>query len=107
MLLVLLWCLLTGYTLIVGVEHGWNLLPQFFGDLAALAWPGQFNLDFTCFLALSATWVAWRHRFSSAGLALALVAFFGGFMFLAPYLLVIARGARSPEALLRRPELPG
>ena len=88
--LFLLACLLViaGYTGLVIAQHGANLLPVFFGDIAALAWPGQFNVDFTCFLALSAIWVAWRHRFSAAGLALGVAAFFGGMLFLSIYLLI-------------------
>lgn len=75
------------YTGIVISRHGWNLLPIFFGDMAALTWPGQFNLDFTCFLALSALWLAWRNQFSAGGIALGVLGFFGGIMVLAPYLL--------------------
>lgn len=75
------------YTMIVGSRHGWNLLPIFFGDMVAMTWPGQFNADFTCFLSLSALWLAWRNRFSAAGLLLGVLGFFGGMMVLAPYLL--------------------
>lgn len=85
-LVVVLVCLY-GYTLIVGSNHGWNLLPIFFSDVGKMEWPGQFNVDFMTFLSLSALWVAWRHRFSGVGIALGIVAFFGGMMFLAPYLL--------------------
>jgi hypothetical protein len=85
-LVVVLACL-TGYTLIVGGNHGWNLLPIFFSDLGKMAWPGQFNFDFMTFLGLAGMWVAWRHQFSGVGIALGVVAFFGGMMFLAPYLL--------------------
>lgn len=76
------------YTAVTVANHGWNLLPVFFGDMAEMGWPGQFNLDFMTFLALSAIWVAWRHRFSGAGLGLAVLAFFGGMLFLSVYLLV-------------------
>ena len=75
------------YTGIVVSHHGWNLLPIFFGDMAAMTWPGQFNLDFTCFLTLSALWLAWRNHFSAGGLALGVLGFFGGIMVLAPYLI--------------------
>ena len=69
--------------------------------MAGLAWPGQFNLDFMCMLALSGLWVAWRHRFGTVGIALGLVAFFGGALFLSAYLLVESvRTGRSVEALL-------
>ena len=88
LLLVLIFTAITLYTGVVIANHGLNLLPVFFGDMAALAWPGQFNLDFMCMLALSGLWVAWRHRFSGAGIALGVVAFFGGALFLSVYLLV-------------------
>ena len=73
---------------VVVANHGLDLLPVFFGDMTKLAWPGQFNLDFTCMLALSGLWVAWRHRFGAAGVVLGLAAFFGGALFLSAYLLV-------------------
>ncbi|MFO1393631.1 MAG: hypothetical protein U1F09_07735 [Steroidobacteraceae bacterium] len=79
---------IAGYTLVVASNHGMNLLPVFFGDMAAMEWPGQFNLDFMCMLLLSGLWVSWRHRFSATGLVLGLVAVFGGALFLSAYLLV-------------------
>ena len=72
---------------VVGFKHGWNLLPIFFGDMASLTWPGQFNFDFMCFLLLSGLWLAWRHHFSPGGVLLGLAGVFGGIMLLAPYLL--------------------
>ncbi|MFZ5572695.1 MAG: hypothetical protein ACOZF0_20035 [Thermodesulfobacteriota bacterium] len=77
-----------GITGIVGYNHGWNLLPVFFGDMVSLTWPGQFNFDFMCFLILSGLWLAWRHHFSIAGLLLGVAGIFGGIMLLAPYLLI-------------------
>jgi len=77
---------LAGYTLVVGENHGWNLLPIFFSNIAAMTWSGQFNLDFMTFLGLSGVWVAWRHQFTGRAIALGLVACFGGMLFLAPYL---------------------
>ena len=77
---------ITGYTSVTVANHGLDLLPVFFGDMAAMAWPGQFNLDFFCFLLLSGLWVAWRHQFSAAGLVLGLIAVFGGMPFLSAYL---------------------
>jgi len=76
------------YTAVTIGHHGWNLFPFFFGELAAMTWSGQFNLDFMCFLALSGLWLAWRHHFSPGGLALGVLGFFGGIMVLAPYLLI-------------------
>ena len=96
---------LASYTAVTISQHGINLLPVFFGDIAKMAWPGQFNFDFSGFLALSAIWVAWRHRFTPAGLVLGLVAFFGGMMFLSIYLLIqTARTRGDMEELLLGPE---
>ncbi len=92
---------LLGYTAVTVANHGLNLLPVFFGDIALMAWPGQFNFDFLGFLSLSAIWVAWRHRFNAAGLALAVPAFFGGMAFLCAYLLVQSyRSGGDPVRLL-------
>jgi hypothetical protein len=91
---------LTGYTLVVIQNHGMNLLPVFFGDMAAMAWPGQFNLDFLGFLVLSALWTAWRNGFSALGLALAVIAFFGGMAFLSVYVLILSLGTDSIRDIL-------
>lgn len=45
------------YTSVVVANHGLGLLPVFFGDIAKMEWPGQFNLDFSGFLVLSALWL--------------------------------------------------
>lgn len=83
------------YTSVTVAHHGLDLLPVFFGDMAAMAWPGQFNLDFFTMLLLSGLWVAWRHHFSAGGIALGLVAAFGGMLFLSLYLLVASFRARG------------
>ncbi len=88
------------YTAVVIAQHGWNLLPVFFGDIGGMGWPGQFNLDFLFMLTLSATWVAWRHRFSPGGLALAFLAAVGGSAFLSAYLLVVSFQARGDARTL-------
>jgi hypothetical protein len=88
--LLIVWLSIAGYTAIVGANHGLNLLPIFFGDIASMTWPGQFNLDFLCMLLLSGLWVSWRHQFSPAGLALGILAVFGGAFFLSLYLLVVS-----------------
>ena len=87
-LLVAIFVTIAVYTSIVIANHGMGLLQVFFADMAEMAWPGQFNLDFMCMLMLSALWVAWRHHFSPAGLGLGVVAFFGGAPFLTAYLLI-------------------
>ena len=78
------------YTLVVENSNGWNLLPIFFGDISKLTWPGQFNLDFTFMLALSALWTMWRNEFSTAGFLLGGLALIGGSLFLSIYLLVLS-----------------
>lgn len=93
--LIAIWLVLAAYSGLVIAQHGANLLPVFFGDIAAISWPGQFNLDFLMMLSLSAIWVAWRHRFSSAGFALAALALVGGIMVLAPYVLVASIRAKG------------
>ncbi len=87
-LLIIITIGIFSFTGIVSFSHGWNLLPIFFGDIAAMTWPGQFNFDFLCFLTLSGLWLAWRHHFSFSGFVLGVLGFFGGIMVLAPYLLV-------------------
>ena len=84
-----------GYTGVVGINHGWNLLPVFFGDMAAMTWPGQFNFDFMCLLMFSGLWLAWRHNFSPNGIILGVLGVFGGTMLLAPYLLIVSYKAKG------------
>ncbi|MEM9055296.1 MAG: hypothetical protein AAGB16_08215 [Pseudomonadota bacterium] len=86
---------LTVYTGIVIANHGATLVPIFFGDMTAMTWPGQFNLDFMGFLILSTLWVLWRNEFKPIGWALAPFALFGGMMFLTIYLLVLS--VRVPD----------
>jgi len=78
------------YTGITIAGHGWNLLPVFFGDMAAMGWPGQFNFDFFTFLLLSGLWTAWRNEFTVGGCLLGLMAIFGGMLFLSIYLLALS-----------------
>lgn len=89
-LLIALFAVLLTYTGIVIANHGLGLFQVFFGDMAAMAWPGQFNLDFMMMLTLSALWVAWRHQFSGGGLALAVLAFLGGASFLTVYVFIMS-----------------
>jgi hypothetical protein len=94
-LLIVLCLTIACYTGVGLANHGINLLPIFFGDMATLTWPGQFNLDFMCMLALSGLWVSWRHHLSASGLALGLLAFFLGASFLTIYLLILSYQAKG------------
>ncbi len=87
-LLIAMLAVIVGYTSVVASNHGMNFFPVYNADVLAMAWPGQFDVDFSCFLVLSGLWVAWRHHFSAAGLGLAVLAFFGGILFLSIYLLI-------------------
>jgi hypothetical protein len=98
--LIVIFASIAVYTASVMAEHGMNLFPHFFGDMAKLGWPGQFNLDFMFMLSLSGLWVAWRHAFSGAGIALGLLAFFGGAFFLSVYLLFALRDAGGDARVL-------
>lgn len=88
--LLLCFLAIIGYTSVTISRHGWDLLPIFFGDMAAMTWPGQFNFDFFAFLLLSGLWTAWRNHFRPAGLGLAIMAVFGGMLFLSAYLLILS-----------------
>ena len=80
--------LIAVYTVFAISNDGFDLVTPFIGDIFSVGWSGQFNLDFMMYLILSALWIAWRHDFSGAGLALAAVASVGGMLFFAAYLLV-------------------
>jgi hypothetical protein len=86
---------LASFTAVVVAHHGLDLLPIFFGDMAAGGWPGQFNADFLTFLTLSALWTAWRNSFRPSGIMLGAVAFFLGGAFLLTYLLYLSWKAQG------------
>lgn len=94
-LLVVLFTGVVGYTAVVAADHGFGLLEVFFGDIAKMGWPGQFNVDFTSFLVLSALWLAWRHHFSAVGMVLGVLGFFGGAPVLTAYLFFASLGAKG------------
>jgi hypothetical protein len=57
-LLAVIFICIAGYTAVVIANHGTGLFAVFFGDIAKMGWPGQFNLDFLGFLTLSGLWLA-------------------------------------------------
>lgn len=100
-LVVLLFATLAIYTLLVIPQHGVNFIPGFVGDLMALDWRGQVNLDFITYLVLSALWVVWRHRFSTLGMVVAMAVMVGAMILFAPYLLYAMYRAKGDiKALL-------
>jgi hypothetical protein len=99
-LLAFIFVSIAGYTAVVVANHGIGLLGVFFGDIAKMGWPGQFNLDFMGLLTLSGLWLAWRHHFSPSGLALGVLGVFGGAPVLTAYLLVASLQAQGDPAEL-------
>lgn len=93
--LIAIVAIVTVYTGQVIANEGWNYVQTASRDLSAMGWAGQFDLDFLCMLALAGLWVAWRHHFSPAGLALGVLTFLGGAPVVSVYLLVVSMGARG------------
>lgn len=88
------------YTVMAVSHEGWNLFPIFFEDVAKARWAGQFDMDFSCYLLLSGSWIAWRHRFTPAGIALGLLGAIGGTLVLAPYLIAESFRAKGDMRVL-------
>ncbi|MFV3411210.1 hypothetical protein ACNFH8_02930 [Pseudomonas sp. NY15436] len=76
--------LLTAWLIVmaIGIEayhrNGMAAGETFMSDIQALSWRAQFNLDFLAHLLLFGLWIAWRHHFKPAGLALGLACVLGG-----------------------------
>jgi hypothetical protein len=83
------------YTFMVGSKHGWSLFSPFFGDIMAMNWAGQFNLDFSFFLLFVGLWIAWRNKFSTTGIALGLFTLVGGIPFVSAYLFLLSLKANT------------
>ena len=97
-LLIAIFASIVIYTVAVSAEHGMGLFPIFFGDIAEVGWPGQFNLDFLGMLIFSGFWMAWRNDFTPVGLLLGLCGLFLGAPFLSLYLLVLSVRTRGDVA---------
>jgi hypothetical protein len=75
-------------------------MPVSFEDVFAMEWRGQLNLDLSCLLLLSGLWLAWRHPFSSFGIALGLLAPVGGAPLLSACLFVTSIQAKGDVKVL-------
>ena len=75
------------YTVIAIQNDGANFLVRAQEFTTSMTWMGQFALDFLCYLILSALWVAWRNKFSTNSIVIAMVAMILGIIVFAPYLL--------------------
>jgi hypothetical protein len=75
------------YTFVAFQTEGANLFGEFFTNIKALTWSGQFNLDFLCYLTISGLWIMWRNKFSMKSILVGTVAMILGIIFFAPYIL--------------------
>jgi len=67
--------------------QGFNWPAVAFGDILALNWRSQFDVDLVIHLLLLATWVSWREGFSMKGHFFGFLSIVMGGMFSFPYLL--------------------
>ena len=88
------------YTIIVISHHGWDIFPVFTSSILSMNWSGQFNLDFSLYLFLSAIWIAWRSNFSFLGIAIALSALVVGMILFSTYLIVLSYRVNTIQELL-------
>lgn len=88
-LLIIQTLVLLIYTAIAIQNDGANFLARAQEFATSMTWMGQFALDFQCYLILSALWVAWRNKFSTNSILIAIVAMILGIIVFAPYLLYL------------------
>lgn len=77
------------YSVLAFKNEGSDLLNLFTTNIQNLGWNGQFNLDFSCYLLLSALWIMWRNKFNPSSILFGIVASIVGIMAFAPYLLYL------------------
>lgn len=97
--LFIAWLIVMAISIEAYRHSGMAAAETFTGDIQALSWRAQFNLDFLAHLTLFGVWVAWRHRFEPAGLALGLACVLGGGAFSLANLLcasITAKGMSTP-----------
>jgi len=91
------------YTAMVIAHDGMDFLTPFNSAVSMFGWQGQFNLDLIGLFALAAIWIAWRHRFSPAGLMLAVGPLLLGVLYVSGYLLLASFSARDGLELVAGP----
>lgn len=77
------------YTVIAIKNDGANVFLRAQEFVQSLTWIGQFSLDFSCYLTLSALWIAWRNKYSGRAVAFAIAALILGIIVFAPYVLYL------------------
>lgn len=94
LLLVQTIALLT-YTALAIESEGANFAQVFISNISSFTWNGQFNLDFACYLMLSAIWIIWRGNNSTTSILSAIAAMVLGIVFFAPYLILLTIQAKG------------
>ncbi len=77
------------YTGFAVKNESWTLLQVILDNITSLSWNGQFSLDFSCYLTLSAIWIMWRNKFTVTSILLGVLAMIIGIIVFAPYLLFL------------------
>ena len=75
------------FTCFALAAQGINWPAVAFGDIIALNWRSQFDVDLVIHLLLLATWVSWREGFSLRGHVFGFLTVVMGGMFSFPYLI--------------------
>jgi hypothetical protein len=88
-LLVIQALALLAYTVYTGSLNGWSFLDIVIQNVQGLNWNGQFTLDFSCYLMLTALWIMWRSKFSITSIIIGIIAMTSGIVVFAPYLLYL------------------
>jgi hypothetical protein len=88
-LLVIQALALLAYTVYTGSLNGWSFLDVVIQNVQGLNWNGQFTLDFSCYLMLTALWIMWRSKFSITSIIIGIIAMTSGIVVFAPYLLYL------------------
>lgn len=82
-------------------ESGINWPAVAIGDILALNWRSQFDIDLVIHLLLLATWISWREGFSLKGHVFGVLSIVMGGMFSFPYLIYATYAAKGdPKAVL-------
>ncbi len=87
LLLIFFFVVIAAYTAVTMANYGTNFLNVAISLALSGTWPGQFAVDFSMYLILSALWIAWRGDFGPASLLMAAVAGVLGMLVFAPYLI--------------------
>ncbi len=89
------------FTYLAITSQGLNWPAVAVGDLIALNWRSQFDVDFIVHLLLLATWVAWREGFTAKGYVFGALSIVMGGMFSFPYLIYASvKAGGDPVRLL-------